>query len=88
MVTMHVLHKKVRVGKAPHDGGVKLVPFLGCPNEEINHTTGRQEVLGVVLLESTAEDRERVKEGIANSCDLDDPEVLEWVEVTPRYQPV
>lgn len=88
MVTMHVLHKKVRVGKAPHDGGVKLVPFLGCPNEEINNRTDRQEVLGVVLLESTAEDRERVKTAIAESCDLDDPEVLEWVEVCVRHQPV
>ena len=88
MVTMHVLHKKVRVGQAPHNGGVKLVPFLGCPNEEINNRTGRQEVLGVVLLESSHEDRRLVCQAIAESCDLDDASDLEWVEVVVRHQPI
>lgn len=88
MTTMHVLHKRAKIGKAPNNGGSKLVPFLGGSNDDINYITGREESLGVVLFESSQKDRDLVREAIADSCELDDASVLEWVEVVVRHQPV
>jgi len=87
MVTMHVLHKKVRVGKAPHNGGVKLVPLIES-NEAINCRTGKNEVMGTILFESSQADRDRVLQAVAEERDMDDPTDLEWVEVVVRLQPV
>jgi len=47
----------------------------------INERTERNEVMGVVLFESTSVDRLAVKQAFADSRDMDDSSVLVWCEV-------
>ena len=58
MITMHVLHMKSTTNPDI------LIPVIE-PNEMINERTERNEVMGVVLFESTSVDRLAVKQAFA-----------------------
>jgi hypothetical protein len=74
-MNMHVLHM---VSSTDHD---ILVPVI-VPNEAIDERTERNEVMGLVLFDSTEVDRLATLQAYADSIDADDSRRFKWVEVT------
>ena len=54
------------------------------PNDELERYLGTTAPTGIVVYDTTEEQRRVIKEAYADSADLDTPDQLKWVEVVPR----
>lgn len=75
-LTVHMLYKQV--------GSISTIPLL-VPHDLVNTATQVNEVMGVVLIDSSREDRIRVLLGIAESQKID-PTLLSWRHMSPGVE--
>lgn len=72
----HVLYRI-----APHSD--RLSPLLN-QNEEVYNITQKNHALGIVLFDSSPDERNEVKSAFADLYDLDSSDKLVWVEIGPK----
>jgi hypothetical protein len=56
------------------------------PNDELERHLGTEAPTGIVVYGTSEQERQRIKAAYADSTDLDTPDQLKWVEVTPIHR--
>ncbi len=55
------------------------------PNDELERHLGAIAPTGIVVYDTTEQERQAIKEAYADSADLDTPDQLKWIEVIPGH---